>query len=239
MVEAGAGVEAGHPDSEYTDAGGARRPLGRRAGRARGRAHHGRDRQALVWAGPDRPSRPDFGRDELALASGGVTSFAMEAIPRITRAQAMDALVAGQRRGLRRHALRRARGRPVLPDDDHGRRHGRPGEGDGARRRRRGPAGDRYRSGSARSSPASTSGAPRGSRSPRSEAVRWSRLHPRRGGRGRRRAAADRRGERAGTRGSRRERGQAGRDHHDRADPRAPGANPPHPQAVANMAPGW
>ena len=84
------------------------------------------------------------------------------------------------------------------------------------------------RGGSARSSPASTSGAPRGADRLARRPSAGVRLHPRRGGRGRLRAhAADRRGERAGTRGSRRERGQ-GTHYHDRADPRAPGTNPPH-----------
>ena len=47
-----------------------------------------------------------------ALAAAGITSFAMEAIPRITRAQAMDALSSQANvAGLRRDAAGRARGR--------------------------------------------------------------------------------------------------------------------------------
>ena len=81
-----------------------------------------------------------------ALAARGVIGFAMESIPRISRAQAMDALssqanVAGYKAVL-------ARGRPaaeVLPDADDRGRHDRAGEGARARRRRRRPAGDRDR----------------------------------------------------------------------------------------------
>jgi NAD(P) transhydrogenase subunit alpha len=94
-VEAGAGEGASHPDSEYTDAG----------------ATVGGD----VWAADvilkvAPPTADEVGRlkqgqvligflqpltnAELAksLAGAGVTSFAVEAIPRITRAQSMDAL---------------------------------------------------------------------------------------------------------------------------------------------------
>jgi NAD(P) transhydrogenase subunit alpha len=35
-----------------------------------------------------------------AIAEAGVTSFAMEAIPRISRAQSMDAVFAGEHRGV-------------------------------------------------------------------------------------------------------------------------------------------
>ena len=70
----------------------------------------------------------------------------MESIPRITRAQSMDALssqatVAGYKAAL----LAADRLPPLLPDADDRRRHGRAGEGARARRRRRRPAGDRDR----------------------------------------------------------------------------------------------
>ncbi len=94
-VEAGAGEGAHHPDNEYSDAGAS----------VDGEAW-GAD--VVVKVGP--PTSDEIGKlkqgqvlishlnpltdGELskALASAGVTSFAMEAIPRITRAQAMDAL---------------------------------------------------------------------------------------------------------------------------------------------------
>ena len=96
-VESGAGVAAGHPDSQYEEAG----------------AEVGDP--AVAW-GADvvlrvaTPGTEEIGRlsaDQVlighlapwtsaetnkALAAAGVTSFAMEAVPRTTRAQAMDAL---------------------------------------------------------------------------------------------------------------------------------------------------
>jgi len=97
LVESGAGEEAGHPDSQYTDAG---------AEIAGADAAWGADVVLRVAV----PSTEDIGRlrsgqllighlapwtsaeTNRALAQAGITSFAMEAIPRITRAQAMDAL---------------------------------------------------------------------------------------------------------------------------------------------------
>jgi NAD(P) transhydrogenase subunit alpha len=94
-VEAGAGEAAGHPDDQYADAG----------------AKVGGDVwDAQVVAKVAVPSESEIGRlssgqvlvghlapltspaTTRALAKAGVTSFAMEAIPRITRAQSMDAL---------------------------------------------------------------------------------------------------------------------------------------------------
>jgi H+-translocating NAD(P) transhydrogenase subunit alpha len=93
-VEAGAGVGASHPDSEYTEAG----------------AKIGEPWDADVVLKVSPPTAEEVGRlkkgqvligflqpltnPELAksLAGAGVTSFAVEAIPRITRAQSMDAL---------------------------------------------------------------------------------------------------------------------------------------------------
>ena len=97
MVESGAGEAAGHPDSAYSEAG-ASVGSGDDAWGADvvtkvavptldeiGRLHTG---QVLV--GHLAPlTSPETNK---ALAEQGVTSFAMEAIPRITRAQAMDAL---------------------------------------------------------------------------------------------------------------------------------------------------
>jgi NAD(P) transhydrogenase subunit alpha len=97
LIESGAGEAAGHPDSQYTDAG---------AEIAGADAAWGADVVLRVAV----PSTEDIGRlhsgqllighlapwtsaeTNNALAQAGVTSFAMEAIPRITRAQAMDAL---------------------------------------------------------------------------------------------------------------------------------------------------
>ena len=94
VVETGAGAEAGHPDSEYEEAG----------------AEIGDPWGAEVVVRVAVPTTDEIGRlasgqvlvghlapltsaeTNKALATRGITSFAMEAIPRITRAQAMDAL---------------------------------------------------------------------------------------------------------------------------------------------------
>jgi H+-translocating NAD(P) transhydrogenase subunit alpha len=97
LIGSGAGEAAGHPDAQYTDAGaeiagpdaiwGADVVL--RVGTPDedevGRLHPG---QVLIahlnpWVAAE---------SNKALAASGVTAFAMEAIPRTTRAQAMDAL---------------------------------------------------------------------------------------------------------------------------------------------------
>ncbi|MBS1845743.1 MAG: Re/Si-specific NAD(P)(+) transhydrogenase subunit alpha [Actinobacteria bacterium] len=97
LIESGAGEAAGHVDAAYADAGAEIAPADQ------------------VWAADvvlkvGVPRAEDIGRlnsDQIyvshlnpwvaadtnkALAASGVTSFAMEAIPRTTRAQAMDAL---------------------------------------------------------------------------------------------------------------------------------------------------
>jgi NAD(P) transhydrogenase subunit alpha len=93
-VEPGAGHAAGHPDPQYGEAG----------------ASLSDGFSGEVVAKVAAPSREEIGRlsrsqvvigflqpltnteTVRALADAGVTSFAMEAIPRITRAQSMDAL---------------------------------------------------------------------------------------------------------------------------------------------------
>jgi H+-translocating NAD(P) transhydrogenase subunit alpha len=96
-VESGAGDAAGHPDSEYTEAGAS---VGS-ADDAWGADvvakvalptidEIGRLRSGQVLIGHLAPLTS--GETTKALADAGITSFAMEAIPRITRAQAMDAL---------------------------------------------------------------------------------------------------------------------------------------------------
>ncbi len=93
-VEAGAGEGASYPDAEYGDAGA---EIGDPWGAdvvlkvaAPTDDEVGRLRQGQVVIGFLQPlTNPDLAR---RLASAGVTSFAVEAIPRITRAQSMDAL---------------------------------------------------------------------------------------------------------------------------------------------------
>jgi NAD(P) transhydrogenase subunit alpha len=97
LVESGAGEAAGHPDSQYSEAG---------ADVVEGEVTWGADVVLRVAV----PSTDEISRlnsnqvlvghlapwtaaeTNKALAGAGVTSFAMEAIPRTTRAQAMDAL---------------------------------------------------------------------------------------------------------------------------------------------------
>lgn len=94
-VEPGAGDGASHPDPEYTDAG----------AKVDGEVWSADVVLKVAPPTADEVSRLNKGQvligflqpltnAELAksLASSGVTSFAMEAIPRITRAQSMDAL---------------------------------------------------------------------------------------------------------------------------------------------------
>jgi H+-translocating NAD(P) transhydrogenase subunit alpha len=96
-VESGAGVAAGHPDSEYSDAG-ASVGSGEDAWGADvvvkvavpTNEEIGRLRSGQVLVGHLAPLTS--GETTKALAEAGVTSLAMESIPRITRAQAMDAL---------------------------------------------------------------------------------------------------------------------------------------------------
>jgi NAD(P) transhydrogenase subunit alpha len=95
VVEPGAGEGAAHPDSEYTDAGA---KVGEDAWgadvvlkvRPPTQDEVGRLKQGQVLVGFLEPlTNPELAR---SLAGAGVTSLAMEAIPRITRAQSMDAL---------------------------------------------------------------------------------------------------------------------------------------------------
>jgi len=97
VVQSGAGDEAGHPDSQYADAG---------AEVVEGDVTAGAD-VVLHVAVPTAAEIGQLSSGQLlishlnpwvsaetnnALAQAGVTAFAMEAIPRTTRAQAMDAL---------------------------------------------------------------------------------------------------------------------------------------------------
>jgi H+-translocating NAD(P) transhydrogenase subunit alpha len=96
-VESGAGDGSGHPDSEYSEGGASVGPTDEAWGA-----------DVVVKVAPPTPDEIGLlrrgqvlighlapltsGDTNRALASAGVTSFAMESIPRITRAQAMDAL---------------------------------------------------------------------------------------------------------------------------------------------------
>jgi NAD(P) transhydrogenase subunit alpha len=96
-VESGAGDGAGHPDSDYSEAG-ASVGAGDEAWGAEvvvkvavpTLEEIGRLRSGQVLIGHLAPLTS--GETNAALAQAGVTAFAMEAIPRITRAQTMDAL---------------------------------------------------------------------------------------------------------------------------------------------------
>ena len=97
LIEAGAGAEAGHPDSEYSEAGAeigtsddayvcdvvlrVATPTTEEIGRL------GRGKVLVGFLAP-----LTSGETTRALADAGVSSFAIESIPRITRAQAMDGL---------------------------------------------------------------------------------------------------------------------------------------------------
>jgi NAD(P) transhydrogenase subunit alpha len=94
-VESGAGEASGHPDSEYTEAGAtvdgdawSADVVVRVAVPTTDEISRLRSGQVLIGHLAPLTS----GETNTALADAGVTSFAMEAIPRITRAQAMDAL---------------------------------------------------------------------------------------------------------------------------------------------------
>ncbi|TFD29590.1 Re/Si-specific NAD(P)(+) transhydrogenase subunit alpha [Cryobacterium cryoconiti] len=97
LVEAGAGTESGHSDTSYTDAGATVVPL-LTPGDVEIFCHV----RPLTpeFAGTLRPGTVTLGlaspASELAtvaaLAASGVTAFALELVPRISRAQSMDAL---------------------------------------------------------------------------------------------------------------------------------------------------
>ena len=104
-VQAGAGIEAGYPDSQYTDKGG-------KIVADRQSVFSAADIvvQVLCYGSNDITGQQDvplfrrdqiligflrpFGEREVAqeIAGAGVTSFSVELMPRTTRAQSMDAL---------------------------------------------------------------------------------------------------------------------------------------------------
>ena len=165
-----------------------------------------------------------------ALAGAGVTAFAMESIPRISRAQSMDALSSQSNvSGYKAVLVAADADRSLLPDA-HDRRGDDPaGQGPRARRGRRRAAG--HRDGAAagrgrhrlrrarcrrRAGPVARRDVPR------------ARGRERRRGRGRLRARADRGGARGPA--ARADRGDHGlrRRHHDGAGPGPPRAAPRH-----------
>ena len=152
-----------------------------------------------------------------ALADAKATAFAMEAIPRISRAQSMDALSSQSNvAGLPRGAPRRRGAGALLPDADDRRRHDPAREGARAGRRRRRPAGARDRQAPRRAHDRLRR-APRGRRAGRVARRAVARPRPRGERRGRLRARADRRGARPPAAGADRRDQGLRRRHHDRA----------------------
>jgi proton-translocating NAD(P)+ transhydrogenase subunit alpha len=91
VVEAGAGDAASFPDAAYTDAGATvGDPWAAEVVAAVQRPDPARLHEGQILIGFLNPLADKAGVD--ALAARGVTAFAMESIPRITRAQPMDAL---------------------------------------------------------------------------------------------------------------------------------------------------
>ena len=167
VVEAGAGVRAGFPDEEYRAKGATRRRprRGRPGGHAASGALARRSRRRSRPPGIDlvRQGQTVIGfldplgapAGVLALNERGAASLAMELIPRITRAQSMDALSSTANIvGLQSSAPGRPGAAPHVPDvDDRGGDGGfrqgfrRGGRGGGALRHRHRPAPWRHRRG--------------------------------------------------------------------------------------------
>jgi NAD(P) transhydrogenase subunit alpha len=92
LVERGAGAEASFPDEAYAEAGATLvdDPWEAEVVATVQRPDPDRPREGTVLVGLLQPLTDPEGIERLA--SRGVTAFALEALPRITRAQAMDAL---------------------------------------------------------------------------------------------------------------------------------------------------
>jgi NAD(P) transhydrogenase subunit alpha len=92
LVERGAGAEASFPDEAYAEAGAALvdDPWAAEVVVSVQRPDADRPREGTVLLGLLQPLTDPEGIERLA--ARGVTAFALEALPRITRAQAMDAL---------------------------------------------------------------------------------------------------------------------------------------------------
>ena len=149
-VEPGAGIKSGILDADYKDAGANVTPD----------ALNGADIVLMVRR-PDQATlsrikkgafviaiMDPYGNDEAlrAMADAGIDRLAMELLPRITRAQAMDVLSSqANLAGYRAVIDAAAEFGRALPDDDDRRRHRAAGPRLRHRRRRRRPAGDRHR----------------------------------------------------------------------------------------------
>ena len=138
------------------------RPQGARPEAVRAAAAAAREHRSSACSAPHEGVEP--------LAQTGVTAFAMELLPRITRAQAMDVLSSqGNIAGYKAVIVAVQRVRPLHADADDRRRHGQGGaRADPRRRRRRACRPSPPPSASARSSKPSTCGRPSRSRSSRS-----------------------------------------------------------------------
>ena len=153
MVETGAGAAARIADADYAAAGATIAPDARTALDGadivlKVRGPEARE-TALMKKGAVLAAllAPHTEKDAIAgLAGQGVTAFAMEFLPRISRAQAMDVLSSpGQSRRLQGGDRRRRHIRPRHADDDDGGGHHRAGARAGDGRGRGGPSGHRHR----------------------------------------------------------------------------------------------
>ena len=157
-IELGAGAEAAIPDHEFAAAGAEIAPD---AGAALAGAEI-----VLAVQMPLPEQRAQIPRGTLlvcianafsepelvpSLAAAGIDCAAMELLPRITRAQAMDVLSSQSNLAGYRAAIEFGRRVPAwLSDDDDGRRDGAPGAPFRHWRRRGGSAGDRHRAAAGR-----------------------------------------------------------------------------------------
>ena len=239
-VEPGAGIKSGLPDSEFTAAGATvsadavkDADIVIKVKRPEASELASYKRGALVIAIMD-----PYGNDAAlkAMADAGVSAFAMELMPRITRAQVMDVLSSQANLAGYRAVIEAAeafgRAFPMMMTAA-GTDPGGEGVRDGRRRRR--PAGDRDRAAARRRRHRDrrAAGRQRAGRKPRRQIPR---------GRGRGiQAGRDRRRLRQGNvegvsgqagRADRRAHQEAGHHHHHRADPGPAGA-------AAGHAPRW
>ena len=196
IVEAGAGSRSGilgrrvprgrRDDRRSVERGGRRQGRGRRPVDEVARFASGQVADRLPAAADRRGGRRAAARPRACMA------FALESIPRITRAQPMDALSSQATVcGLQGRADRRRPPAALLADADDRGRHDPAREGARARRRRRRAAGDRDRAPARRSRVGlrRAPGRPRAGRVARRDVPRPRR--GRRGDRGRLRAGAD------------------------------------------------
>ena len=201
-------------------AAGRRRTGAERAAGADRGAGTGRGRRRHLFVLPDRSPEAEVA----ARRDRGVTTFAMELVPRISRAQPMDALSSqAMVVGLPRCGRRGRAAATVLPAEHDRRRHRTSGRGAGPRRRGRRAAGHRHRETAGGRGPGlrRASGGRRGDRLPRSGPDRPGPAHA---GGSRRLRPGDERGTRAASAGAARpvRRGGGRPDHHRRRTRSAP-----------------